>query len=88
MNILASLALALSASTNGLPRGVPLERVETVYWDCEASARDRFLSEGEAAACSEAFERIKAEKFDGSFERFMRWWEANRKQEHAKRERK
>ena len=88
MTVLAPLALALSIASNEPGNDVPLDQLEVMYWDCENSARDRMLSEGEAAACSETFERIKHQKFGGNFERFMQWWNANKQQERARRTKK
>ena len=85
MNILAPLALALSVSTNDPHIESPLQQLEILYWDCDFATSNRMLTGGEAAACSEAYEQIKHQKFDGNFHRFMEWWKSNKQQEYAKR---
>jgi hypothetical protein len=64
---------------------VPLSTVEVEYWNCDYAASTGLLGFSEAAACSAIFEDIKARKFNGNFQEFMKWWNENKQKEHKKR---
>lgn len=59
--------------------------VEKNYWDCEFIATQGTLDLNEAATCSTIYERLKTDKFLGSFERFMIWWQENKDRELSSR---
>lgn len=90
---MATLLVATSVSAqiaNKIPEidAMPLSKVEVVHWDCDYMATVNMLDFGEAAICSAAFERIKAEKFGGDFNKMLAWWKENKTKQHALRSNK
>jgi hypothetical protein len=80
-------ALVSSAAFAG-PAPLSPARAEVAFWDCDFQGSKMLLGAGEAALCSETYEQIKKNKFNGDFTKLMAWWKANKVQEHAKREKK
>ncbi|HYD93872.1 MAG TPA: hypothetical protein VEC01_01005 [Noviherbaspirillum sp.] len=78
---LSSLVLAASATVADLP---PAE-VERSYWDCEFTAIQGTIDLDAGAACSAIYEQLKADKFDGDFDRFLAWWRENKERELSAR---
>jgi hypothetical protein len=75
------LALA-AASIITLPANLDIEKT---YWDCDYATTQTLAGFEEAAICSTVFEKLKADKFKGSFQDFMVWWKANKEREYASR---
>ncbi|HYC43198.1 MAG TPA: hypothetical protein VEB70_09445 [Noviherbaspirillum sp.] len=79
--ILPALALVASANLGDLP----LVEVEQVFWDCDFKGTQNMLDFDDAHICSSVFERLKAEKFNSEFDRFLEWWRVNKSREYAAR---
>ncbi len=80
-SILPEITLVASTALGGLP----LAEMEKAYWDCEYTAEQGMLNFDDAAVCSEVFERLKTEKFNSDFNRFLQWWMVNKGREYAAR---
>ena len=78
------LELVLAAGLT-LPTGADLEKA---YWDCDFATTQTMLGGDEAMYCSQIFEKLKADKFGGDFDKFMAYWRENKKREHAARTKK
>lgn len=76
-------AIILMASTS--LGDIPLKEVERIYWDCDFKGSRHILNFDDAQLCSSVFERLKTEKFNSEFDRFLEWWRLNRKREYASR---
>jgi hypothetical protein len=79
--ILPALTLVASTTLGDLP----LKEVEQVFWDCDFKGTQNMLGLDDAHVCSIVFERLKAEKFDSEFDRFLKWWRVNKGREYAAR---
>jgi hypothetical protein len=94
MNKMIALTLALISSAaisqTKIPEieALPMDKLETLYWDCDYMSSVALLDSTDAAICSAVFERMKAEKFGGDFNKFMQWWKPLKDKEHAKRAKK
>lgn len=76
----------LAANLSGpLPAGTELD---TLFWDCEYATTRTVLDSDEAAFCSQVYERLKAEKFRGSFSELLTWWRKTKEIEYTKRMKK
>jgi hypothetical protein len=80
-SILPGIALTASAVLGGSS----LVEMEKTYWDCEFAAEQGMLDSSDAGACSEVYERLKMEKFNNDFRRFLQWWKTNKGREYAAR---
>ena len=78
------LPAIILAASNGLG-GLPLVEVEQVFWDCDFKGTQHMLDFDDAHICSSVFERLKAEKFNSEFDRFLEWWRTNKTREYASR---
>lgn len=65
----------LAAAAIALPAGPALEEA---FWDCDFASTQTLVGQGEAAVCSSVFEKLKTDKFNGDFSKFMVWWKANK----------
>lgn len=79
--VLPSIILTASSVIGALS---PAE-TEEFYWDCEFAAVQGAIDLDEAAMCSEAYERLKAERFNGDFDLFLVWWKENKEREFSSR---
>lgn len=79
--MLPAIILVASATLGDLP----LMEVEQVFWDCDFKGTQHMLDFDDAQICSSVFERLKAEKFNSEFERFLEWWRINKNREYAAR---
>ncbi len=59
--------------------------VEKTFWDCDYATTQAMAGPEEAAICSAVFEKLKADKFKGSFQDLMVWWKANKEREYKAR---
>ncbi len=80
--VLAPLALSASMAFAQFGTGdfasTPVHELKQAYLACEhAASRDR-LDFGTAAVCSLIGEELLKRAFDGSFERLLAWWRANK----------
>ena len=80
--VLAPLALSASMAFaqpgTGDFASTPVHEFKQAYLACEhAASRDR-LDFGTAAVCSLIGEELLKRAFDGSFERLLAWWRANK----------
>jgi hypothetical protein len=75
-----TLTLALAAAV-----ALPPADVEKIWWDCDYASTQAMAGQSEAALCSLAFEKLKADKFKGDFTAFMTWWKANKEREYKAR---
>lgn len=80
-SVLPAITLAASATLGNLPLG----EVEQIFWDCDFKGAQRMLDFDDARICSVVFERLKAEKFNSEFDRFLEWWRINKGREYAAR---
>jgi len=64
---------------------VPLKDVEQAFWDCDFRGTQNLLDFEDAHVCSNVFERLKTEKFNSEFDRFLEWWRSNKSREYAAR---
>jgi hypothetical protein len=81
-SILPAITLAAASTVLG---DLPLVEVEQVFWDCDFKGTQHILDFDDAHTCSIVFERLKAEKFNSEFDRFMEWWRTNKGREYAAR---
>lgn len=79
---LSSLGAAIAMQ---LPSGPALEEL---YWDCDYAATSYALDLDTGALCTVTMEKLKAEKFDGSYPKFIEWWKQQKAAEHEKRKNK
>ena len=56
--------------------------LEKLFWMCDYISTKRVMDFSEAVSCSNVFERIKKEKFNGNYSAFMTWWKENKDTEH------
>ncbi len=80
-NIPAALTLAASTAL----ADIPIAHIEKTYWDCDYAANRTIVDPSDAEFCGHAFERLKAEKFNGDFQKLLEWWKVNKAREHAVR---
>jgi len=78
---LPAMTLAASAALGNMP----LVEVEQVFWDCDFKGTQHILDFDDAHVCSTVFEKLKAEKFNSEFDRFLEWWQTNKTREYAAR---
>lgn len=76
---------AITLMTSTSLEDLPLIEVERIFWDCDFQSRQRMLAFEDACICSVMFERLKAEKFNGEFDRLLEWWRINKEREYAAR---
>ena len=50
--------------------------LKTIYLDCDRDAMRGILGASEIAACSMVYEELKKRAFDGDFEKFLVWSQA------------
>ncbi len=81
------LAALLFAASNSLA-AIPMVDLERHYWDCNYAATQSMLDTVDAEFCSRVYERLKAEKFNGDYQKFMKWWADNKTRENAARAKK
>lgn len=77
----ATLVHATSPDLSGLDS----DRLERLFWDCDARATQEVLSPGDGALCSSLGDTLKLRLFDGDFERMLGWWRARKAAEYALR---
>lgn len=77
----ATLVHATSPDLSGLDS----DRLERLFWDCDARATQEALSLGDGALCSSISDALKLRLFDGDFERMLGWWRARKAAEYALR---
>jgi len=58
--------------------------LEKAFWICDYAATTGSIATPDAALCHAVYDRLKAEKFGGDFERLLAWWRANKVAEHRK----
>lgn len=80
-SILPAITLVASTALGDMP----MSEIEHVYWDCDYKGTHQILSFDDAHVCSAVFERLKSDKFNSEFGRFLEWWRANRSREYALR---
>lgn len=64
---------------------MPPDEMEKAFWDCNFSATHGVIDLNVAAGCSEVYEQLKKQKFDGDFKRLLLWWQQNKDNEFASR---
>ena len=79
--ILPAMTLVASTALGDLP----LSKVEQAFWDCDFKGTQHMLDFDDAHLCSTVFERLKVEKFNSEFDRFLEWWHSNKGREYAAR---
>ena len=77
----ATLVHATSPDLSGLDS----DRLERLFWDCDAHATQEALSLGDGALCSSISDALKLRLFDGDFERMLGWWRARKAAEYSRR---
>ncbi|WP_420473318.1 hypothetical protein [Noviherbaspirillum sp. ST9] len=82
---MASTLAAMTFVASTVLGDLPLKEVEQVFWDCDFKGSRHMLDFDDAHVCSSVFERLKAEKFDSEFDRFLEWWRTNKSREYAAR---
>lgn len=66
---------------------MPAEEMEKAFWDCDFSATRGVIDLNVAAGCSEVYEQLKMQKFNGDFNRLLLWWQENKDTEFSARSR-
>ncbi len=61
------------------------DRLERLFWDCDARSTQEALSLGDGALCVSISDALKLRRFDGDFERMLGWWSARKAAEYALR---
>lgn len=79
--LLPSIVITASIATTDLS---PAE-LEKTFWDCDFTATYSTITAGETAACSEVYERLKKERFSGSFGDLLVWWRQHKDRELTSR---
>jgi hypothetical protein len=82
---MASMLPAMTLVASAVLGDLPLIEVEQVFWDCDFKGSRHMLDFDDAHLCSNVFERLKAEKFNSEFDRFLEWWRINKSREYAAR---
>ena len=73
-----SASMAFAQPGTGDFASIPIHELKQAYLACErAASRDR-LDFDTAAYCSLVGEELLKRAFDGSFDRLLAWWRANR----------
>ena len=91
-------ALMLGAACSGAPqRGAqagnpdapagPHAQLEAIFWHCDYVATTRGMDATPVRECAAATRELRQVKFDGSFNRMLEWWRANKPVEHSRIER-
>lgn len=75
--LLQSIVLTTSIATADLS----LVELEKTFWDCDFTATYSTVAHDEAVVCSEVYERLKEERFAGSFSDFLVWWRVHKDRE-------
>jgi hypothetical protein len=58
--------------------------LEKAFWICDYVATTGAVATLDAVLCHAVYDRLKAERFGGDFERLLAWWRANKVAEHRK----
>lgn len=82
---MTSMLPAITLATIGAFANTPIVHIEKIYWDCDYAVNQGLVDLSDAEYCSEAFEHLKAVKFDNDFNKFLQWWKANKGPENARR---
>jgi hypothetical protein len=53
-------------------------RLEAEFWQCERTAASIGMGFDEGLLCAELTERLKRERFNGSFDDMLLWWNAGK----------
>jgi hypothetical protein len=77
-------ATLVHATSPDLSRLDP-DRLERLFWDCDARATQEVLSPGDGAMCSSVSDMLKLRLFNGDFERMLGWWRTHKAAEYALR---
>ncbi|MGH8858401.1 MAG: hypothetical protein ACREXG_10335 [Polaromonas sp.] len=73
-------AVILAAAITPFP-----QELEQAFWNCDYISAHKLLSATEMGECLMVYENLKADKFNGDSQEFVKWWQANKPTEHAKR---
>lgn len=60
--------------------------LEKAFWICDYVATTGAVATLDAVLCHAVYDRLKAEKFGGDFERLLAWWRVNKVAEHGRLE--
>jgi len=71
-----SMAFAQAASDR--LAAVPIDELKRVYLACDRAASQQLLDSDTAAHCSFAGEALQQRAFEGSFDRLLAWWRAEK----------
>lgn len=86
--LVSSAALAQVADKIPEIEALPMDKLESVHWDCDYMASVNMVDVSDAAICSAVYERLKAEKFGGDFNKMLAWWKENKTKQHTLRAKK
>jgi hypothetical protein len=82
--LVAMMPLALSASVafaqagTGKLASATIDELKQVYLACDRTASRQVLDMESAARCSSVGEALQKRVFDGSFDRLLAWWRAEK----------
>lgn len=89
MPLVAATALQAVAQTDPWNAGrmqvaaMSVERLKAVYLACDRAATQHVLPPGVAQHCSLVGEELKQRHFDGSFDKLIEWWRAEKRKAEA-----
>lgn len=83
----AAQRLDLPPLADARPARVDDVDFEKVFWICDQAAATRMVSASEGVICNAVADHLKAEKFDGDFEKMLNWWRANKVEQYERLER-
>ena len=81
--LLSLIALPFAAAAQTPIADLPVERLKAAYLACDHVSSQRPLMQDEAQLCLEVGETLKVRHFDGSFERLIAWWRAEKQRAEA-----
>jgi hypothetical protein len=81
--VMSSVLSAIFIAATTVAGNMPLGEMEEAFWNCDFTATHDYIDPDVAAGCSEIYERLKIQKFDGDFKRLLVWWQENKDREFA-----
>ena len=71
-----SSGTAFGKSESSDKKQLTVAELKTIYLNCDRNAMRGMLGSAEMAACSIVYEELKKRAFDGDFEKFLVWSQA------------
>lgn len=73
-----SASMAFAQASAGEVASMSIDQLKQLYLECDRVASSERLDTGTAVVCSLVSEALKKRAFDGSFERLLAWWRAEK----------